>query len=88
MPLTFYLHTSARTLLAEPASKTQDSKDFAAAVAPWADITEENQEQVCTLRKKILIPEKKILSSQTAMRIEIYCRFRRHRREEKMTLLL
>lgn len=64
-----------QTQLAEAASKTQNSKDFAALVAPYADITELDEELVHTLIEKIVIHEKEILGGQPVMRIEIYYRF-------------
>lgn len=64
-----------QTQLAESASKTQNSKDFAALVAPYADITELDEELVHTLIEKIVIHEKEILDGQPVMRIEIYYRF-------------
>lgn len=64
-----------QTQLAESASKTQNSKDFAALVAPYADITELDEELVHTLIEKIVIHEKEILGGQPVMRIEIYYRF-------------
>ena len=50
--------------LAESASKTQNSKDFAALVAPYADITELDEELVHTLIEKIVIHEKEILGNE------------------------
>lgn len=64
-----------QTQLAESASKTQNSKDFAALVAPYADITELDEELVHTLIEKIVIHEKEILDGLPVMRIEIYYRF-------------
>lgn len=64
-----------QTQLAESASKTQNSKDFAALVAPYADITELDEELVHTLIEKIVIHEKEILDGHPVMRIEIYYRF-------------
>lgn len=64
-----------QTQLAESASKTQNSRDFAALVAPYADITELDEELVHTLIEKIVIHEKEILGGQPVMRIEIYYRF-------------
>lgn len=64
-----------QTQLAESASKTQNSKDFAALVAPYADITELDEELVHTLIEKIVIHEKEILDGQPVMRIGIYYRF-------------
>lgn len=64
-----------QTQLAESASKTQNSRDFAALVAPYADITELDEELVHTLIEKIVIHEKEILDGQPVMRIEIYYRF-------------
>lgn len=64
-----------QTQLAESASKTQNSKDFAALVVPYADITELDEELVHTLIEKIVIHEKEILDGQPVMRIEIYYRF-------------
>ena len=64
-----------QTQLAESASKTQNSRDFAALVAPYADITELDEELVHTLIEKIVIHEKEILDGLPVMRIEIYYRF-------------
>lgn len=64
-----------QTQLAKSASKTQNSRDFAALVAPYADITELDEELVHTLIEKIVIHEKEILGGQPVMRIEIYYRF-------------
>lgn len=64
-----------QTQLAKSASKTQNSRDFAALVAPYADITELDEELVHTLIEKIVIHEKEILDGQPVMRIEIYYRF-------------
>lgn len=64
-----------QTQLTESASKTQNGRDFAALVAPYADITELDEELVHTLIEKIVIHEKEILDGLPVMRIEIYYRF-------------
>ena len=44
-------------------------------VAPYADITELDEELVHTLIEKIIVHEKEIIDGETVMRIEIYYRF-------------
>ena len=44
-------------------------------VAPYANITELDEELVHTLIEKIIVHEKEIIDGETVMRIEIYYRF-------------
>lgn len=64
-----------QALLTEATTKTQGIQDFADLVAPYADITELDEELVHTLIEKIIVHEKEIIDGETVMRIEIYYRF-------------
>ena len=50
-------------------------ENFTNLVAPYADITELDEELVHTLIEKIIVHEKEIIDGETVMRIEIYYRF-------------
>ena len=67
--------TEIQALLTEATTKTQGIQDFTALVAPYADITELDEELVHTLIEKIIVHEKEIIDGETVMRIEIYYRF-------------
>lgn len=67
--------TEIQALLTEATTKTQGIQDFADLVAPYADITELDEELVHTLIEKIIVHEKEIIDGETVMRIEIYYRF-------------
>ena len=64
-----------QALLTEATTKTQGIQDFTALVAPYANITELDEELVHTLIEKIIVHEKEIIDGETVMRIEIYYRF-------------
>ena len=64
-----------QALLTEAITKTQGIQDFTALVAPYANITELDEELVHTLIEKIIVHEKEIIDGETVMRIEIYYRF-------------
>ena len=64
-----------QALLTEATTKTQGIQDFTDLVAPYADITELDEELVHTLIEKIIVHEKEIINGETVMRIEIYYRF-------------
>lgn len=67
--------TEIQALLTEATTKTQGIQDFTNLVAPYADITELDEELVHTLIEKIIVHEKEIIDGETVMRIEIYYRF-------------
>ena len=67
--------TEIQVLLTEATTKTQGIQDFTNLVAPYADITELDEELVHTLIEKIIVHEKEIIDGETVMRIEIYYRF-------------
>ena len=67
--------TEIQALLTEATTKTQGIQDFTNLVAPYADITELDEELVHTLIEKIIVHEKEIINGETVMRIEIYYRF-------------
>ena len=67
--------TEIQALLTEATTKTQGIQDFTALVAPYANITELDEELVHTLIEKIIVHEKEIIDGETVMRIEIYYRF-------------
>lgn len=55
-----------QALLSEATTKTQGIQDFTDLVAPYANITELDEELVHTLIEKIIVHEKEIINGETS----------------------